>query len=312
MHRFATLIIAVALLIGGCHGSEPADLLETTTFELARDHGRYVRVDRLNLFAITLGEGPDLILLHGNPASTYSWRFVIEPLAEDFRVHAFDLPGFGFSDKPANAVYTAAWFAKIIDGYMRAEGIDKAIVVGNSMGGEVATEFAALYASKVRALVLLAPSGLQGEAAPEQLPFALRAARWPVIGPIIAALPIRPMIASGLRDGFYDPSIVSEADVDAMYLPLRTENRMVAFFARLGQPVSVRRADLLGLVRAPTLIIVGDSDRILSPEISRWHHEVIRNSELLEWEYTGHLPQEEHPDRVVEEIRRFAADNPVR
>jgi pimeloyl-ACP methyl ester carboxylesterase len=310
MHRFATLVIAVALFVGGCHGPEPADLLETTTFELARDHGRYVRVDRMNLFAITRGEGPDLILLHGNPASTYSWRFVIEPLAEDFRVHAFDLPGFGFSDKPANAVYTAAWFAKIIDGYMRAEGIEQAVVVGNSMGGEVATEFAALYASKVRALVLLAPAGLPADD-PEQLPFAIRAAQWPVLGPIIAALPIRPMIASGLRAGFYDPSIVSEADVDALYLPLRTENGMVAFFTRLGQRVSDRRADLLGLVRAPTLIIVGDSDRLLSPEISRRHHEVIRDSELLEWELTGHLPQEEHPDRVVEEIRRFVADNPI-
>ena len=310
MYRFAALIFAVPFLVGGCHRPEPADLLDTTTFELARDHGRYVRVDRMNLFAITLGEGPDLILLHGNPASTYSWRFVIEPLAEDFRVHAFDLPGFGFSDKPANAVYTAAWFAKIIDGYMRAEGIEKAIVVGNSMGGEIATEFAALYASKVSALVLLAPSGLPQDD-PEQLPFAIRAARWPVLGPIIAALPIRPMIASGLRDGFYDPSKVSEADVDAMYLPLRTENGMVAFFERLGQPVSARRVELLGFIRAPTLIIVGDSDRLLSPEISRRHHEVMRDSELLEWEHTGHLPHEEHPDRVVEEIRRFVADHPV-
>jgi pimeloyl-ACP methyl ester carboxylesterase len=301
---FIATLFAIALC-AGCDRPPPASLLETTTFEIAREHGRFVRLGKIDTFAITLGEGPDVILLHGVPSSAYTWRFVIEPLAEDFRVHALDLPGFGFSDKPPGALYTPTWWAKIVADYMDAEGIEEAVLVGNSTGGEIATEMAVLFPDKTNRLVLLAPSGLPADR-PEGIPIALRIARWPVFGPLLSSLPIRPMFASGLRDAFYDPSKISEIEIDESYSTLRTKNGMAAFFKRMSEPASSARADMLRLIRAPTLIIVGDTDRILSPSVSRRLHEVIPGSELVEWERTGHLPQEEHPDRLVESISSFA------
>lgn len=299
----ASLVIA---LCAGCDRPPPASLLETTTFAIAREHGRFVRLGKIDTFAITLGTGSDVILLHGVPSSAYTWRSVIEPLAEEFRVHALDLPGFGFSDKPPGGLYTPTWWAKIVADYMDAEGIEKAVVVGNSTGGEIATEMAVLFPDKTDRLILLAPSGLPADQ-PEELPIALRIARWPLFGPVVAALPIRPVFASGLRDAFYDPSKISDSEIDESYSTLRTKNGMVAFFKRIGEPVSSARAGMLRLVRAPTLIIVGDTDRILSPSVSRRVHEAIPGSELVEWEHTGHLPQEEQPHRLVESIRRFSA-----
>ena len=84
------LLLATALL-ASCARVPPAELAATTPFALARTQGRFVEVDGLRVFAITLGRGPDVVLLHGNPASTYSWRKVMEPLAGRHRVHAIDL-----------------------------------------------------------------------------------------------------------------------------------------------------------------------------------------------------------------------------
>lgn len=299
-------LLAIALFASGCDRPPPASLLKTTTFETAREHGRFVRLGKLDTFAIALGSGPDIILLHGVPSSAYTWRFVIEPLAADFRVHALDLPGFGFSDKPPGGLYTPTWWAKVVSDYMDAEGVEKAVIVGNSTGGEIATEMAVLFPDKTDRLVLLAPSGLPADN-PEEVPIGIRIARWPVVGPLLSSLPIRPIFASGLRDAFYDPSKLSEIDIDESYSTLRTKNGMVAFFKRMGEPASSARADMLRLVRAPTLIIVGDTDRLLSPSVSRRLHEVIPGSELVEWERTGHLPQEEHPERLVEAISKFAS-----
>src|SRR2546425_307335 len=106
MHRLGR-IVCLALLVG-CARRQPAELARTTPWATARDHGRYVTVNGLGIFAITLGGGRDVLLLHGNPASTYSWRKVMGPLAARYRIHVIDLPGFGFSDKPDDASYPLA------------------------------------------------------------------------------------------------------------------------------------------------------------------------------------------------------------
>ena len=93
--------LTVSLCVAGCTGPDHRELAARTSFELARSHGRYVEVNGLDTFAIVAGEGPDVILLHGDLSSTYTWRHLIEPLARTRRVHAIDLPGHGFSEKPA-------------------------------------------------------------------------------------------------------------------------------------------------------------------------------------------------------------------
>src|SRR5690349_8996441 len=130
MPRFRAVLCLVVLV--GCARPKPADLVRTATWTTARDQGRYVTVHDLRLFAITLGKGRDVVLLHGNPASTYSWRKVMGPLAARYRVHAIDLPGFGFSDKPADASYDVGWLVAAVLGYLDAERIPRAALVGNS------------------------------------------------------------------------------------------------------------------------------------------------------------------------------------
>src|SRR5437870_12596070 len=95
------LRLLLAVLLTSCARLPPAELAATTPFGLARTRGRFVTVEGLRVFAITLGQGPDVVLLHGHPASTYSSRKVLEPLAAPHRPPALDLPGPGLPHKPA-------------------------------------------------------------------------------------------------------------------------------------------------------------------------------------------------------------------
>jgi pimeloyl-ACP methyl ester carboxylesterase len=296
-------VVCLALLVGCAH-PQPAELARTTAWATARDHGHYVGVNGLRLFTITLGGGRDVVLLHGYPASTYSWRKVIEPLAARYRVHAIDLPGFGFSDKPSDASYDTAWLAGAVLGYLDAERIPRAVLVGNSMGGAVATEAAIVQPERVAALVLLGAAGLpETEAGGRPLSFRMLA--WPVIGPVLRELPARGRVRTRLREAVYDPSVITDADVDAYYAPLRTVGGANAFLARLRQQTTEDRAARVRTIRAPTLVITGDTDRLVPSATARRYHELIAGSELLVLEQTGHIPQEERPERVVAEVTRW-------
>jgi pimeloyl-ACP methyl ester carboxylesterase len=112
-------------------------------------------------------------------------------------------------------------------------------------------------------------------------------------------------VRAGLRRAVYDPATVSEADVDAYYAPLRTAGGTNALVARLRQPTPADRAARVGTIRAPTLVVTGDTDRLVPLETAHAYHALIAGSELLVLERTGHLPQEEQPERVVAEITRW-------
>jgi pimeloyl-ACP methyl ester carboxylesterase len=311
MRRAATLVVgcSLALLAFACAHPRPKDLAASTTFSLAREHGRYVDVGGLDLFEISLGAGRDLVLLHGNAASTYAWRKVIEPLAAHFHVHALDLPGFGFSDKPADAPYDPSWLASKVVAYMTALGIERAVMVGNSMGGHVASDVAILYPARVAALVLIDASGLRAEdGSVGEPPLAMRIATWPLVGALVRALPARSLVAGALRHAVYDPATVTDADVDAYYLPLRTPNGMLAFLRSKSHPLDPERDELVSAIRAPTLVITGDSDRMVPQSVAQRYHRLIAGSRLEVFEHTGHLPQEERPERTVEAITAFLAE----
>jgi pimeloyl-ACP methyl ester carboxylesterase len=172
------------------------------------------------------------------------------------------------------------------------------------MGGHIATEVAMRYPDRVSALVLIGAAGLPDETA-TSTPLSMRVLRWPVIGPLVRRLPARDRVRERLRYNVYDPEIVTEADVDAYYAPLHSAGGTNAFLARMGRRVPPDRADRVRTIHEPTLVITGDSDRVVPPAIARRYHELIPGSELLVMEQTGHLPQEEHPKETASAIIRW-------
>src|SRR5258706_16438475 len=109
--------------------------------EAWRARGRMVRVRDMNVFTVDEGKGgTPLLLLHGFPTSSYDWSHVWAPLTARRRVVTLDLPGFGFSDKPASYAYSLLEQAEVVECVLRELGVARAHVVAHDMGTSVATE----------------------------------------------------------------------------------------------------------------------------------------------------------------------------
>jgi len=117
-----------------------------------------VPVGRLRISTLTMGDGPDMLLLHGLGATKSSFFDAAAALSRRYTVHAIDLPGFGGSSKPATAPYGAPYAAKAVIGTMDALGIERAHLVGNSMGGRVAIEVGLERPDRVGGIALLSPA----------------------------------------------------------------------------------------------------------------------------------------------------------
>ena len=116
-----------------------------------------VHVGRHRVSTLTMGKGPDVLLIHGLGGTRASLFETAADLSPRYRVHAIDLPGFGSSSKPATGAYNARWFAEIVLGLLDQLGISRAHIVGNSMGGRVAIEVGLQAPERVTALGLLCP-----------------------------------------------------------------------------------------------------------------------------------------------------------
>ena len=155
------MILLLAALLGGCMPSyaqlgplEPADLWAP----LPVDHTRVGDVDIA--FIDSGGEGTPIVLIHGLSSSMGFWEYQVEELAKTHRVLALDLPGYGASSRP-DAPCTPPWYADVVSDWMDAQGLDNAVIMGHSMGGQVAMELALRHPERVERLILSAPAGIE-------------------------------------------------------------------------------------------------------------------------------------------------------
>lgn len=306
------ILFLFAFTLLACSPADPEQLLAENPWLVARESGRFVFVHGLRMFAITEGEGPDVVLVHGMIDSTFTWRHVFPTLAKEFRVHAIDLPGFGFSDKP-DADYETAWLADFVAGYLDVAGVSNAMLVGNSMGGNVAIEVAIRHPDRVSSLILLEASGAWIPRDDEMEEVASEPPSW-VTGllrsdfgeALVRMLPTRGVLRDSLTPAYFSPEELTDERLDAWHGPLQTENGMAAFMARSTAFAVAERDEEIRTIRAPTLVITGDTDRMVEAAVAERYAELIPGSEFELWEDTGHMIQEQRPDRVIASVRRWA------
>lgn len=241
-----------------------------------------------------------LVLIHGTSASLHTWEGWVAGLSATRRVISFDLPGFGLTGPNADGDYTDARYVTFVRSLLVRLGVGRAIVAGNSLGGEIAWQLALADPSRVAGLVLVDAAGHKFE--PESLPLGFRIARIPVLRePMRWVLPRR-AIEDSVRDVYGDPGRVTAALVDRYYeLALREGNR-VALMQRMDQltPGPVER---LPEIKVPTLILWGARDRLIPPRWGDAFHQAIPGSRLVVFTKLGHVPQEEDPAATLAALR---------
>lgn len=269
------------------------------------EYSHFADIDGVRIHYQEKGAGTPLILLHGFTSSTYSWKDVFQPLTKNFRVIAVDLKGFGFSGKP-DGDYSRRAQATLVSHLLDYLKIDKAWLCGNSMGGEIALNLALVNPQRLAGLILIDSAGVEvsggGSLAPSYLLI-------PVVGRVVTALALTSdkLVRQGLEKSFYDRTKVTSERVANYYRPLQTRGgQLAAVRARTQANESPIEHDL-GKINLPTLIIWGAQDALIPVEAGRKMNQLIKDSKLVVFDSCGHLPQEEMPARVVEEITRFVA-----
>ncbi len=273
-----------------------------------------VRVKGARISSLTAGSGDEhVILVHGLGGAKSSFNETVAALTPEYTVHAIDLPGFGSSSKPLPASYNADFFARHVVRFMDTLAIDRAHLVGNSMGGRVAIEVGLQAPSRVRTLSMLAPS-MAFRRGREWVPLIR------MLRPELAALPhmLRP---NQVRDRFWrmiarpdrlDPT-VGDIAADEFLRTYRSRAARVAFYAAARQ-IYLEAPDgpngfwtRLGQLQPPALFIWGSDDPLVPARFSRHVATVLPNAPQVVLSDCGHVPQIELPERTHALIREFIA-----
>jgi pimeloyl-ACP methyl ester carboxylesterase len=257
------------------------------------------------------GDGPLIVLVHGMAGSRTTWDRVVPALAERFAVLALDLPGHGSSAKPFDGDYSLGSFASVVRDLMLALDLDRGTIVGQSLGGGVAMQFAYQYPSRCERLVLVGSGGLGREVTPLLRVLAFPGAEF--LYPVIFASVLRDA-GRGVFGGLRRIGLRPSAYVDQIWQSYEslTEPETRAAFARTlhsvidatGQRVSAH--DRLPLARdIPTLIVWGADDAIIPSRHAADAAAMLPNSRVEIFERTGHFPHCEDPDRFVRVLTDF-------
>jgi pimeloyl-ACP methyl ester carboxylesterase len=284
--------------------------LEGGRAPLMRVHS--VRLRGRSVSTMTVGQGPDVLLIHGLGGTKSSFLYTAAILSRRYRVHALDLPGFGSSSKPATAPYNARWFAETVRETMDALGIQRAHIAGNSLGARVAIELGLRHPDRVAGLALLCPAVAFVKRSYHPLVRILR--------PEFALLPhqfTRGMIEEQFwalfadRDNI-DPSLADTA-VDEFRRTYASAGARVAFLAAarniyLDEPFGRDGfyPRLAGLA-APALFLWGAHDTLIPPTLRNHVADWLPGAEQVLLDDCGHVPQVERPEYVSDLVQGFFA-----
>jgi pimeloyl-ACP methyl ester carboxylesterase len=311
------LIILLVLLIGPLLYPVPPLTGTFPESDLADPESRFAEIDGLTVHYKEMGQGePVFILLHGFGASEFTWREVIEPLSRQGRVIVYDRPAFGLTERPLSGAwagtnpYSVQGNIELLDGLMDELGVEKAVLVGNSAGGDLAAAYALEHPDRVQGLVLVDPavaSGRGGKIPSWILPL-LKTPQLRNIGPLLVRSIAGDLGNETIRLAWHDPSLIGQHVYDGYRRPFMANNWDKALYEFTIADNPVNYSDRLGELAMPVLIVTGDDDRIVPTESSIQLSKEIPGAHLVVFNACGHVPQEECPDQFMDALQDFLGE----
>jgi pimeloyl-ACP methyl ester carboxylesterase len=276
----------------------------------ARPPSRFVGVSGMQVHVRDEGPHDDpapIVLLHGTSASLHTWDGWAQALREKRRVIRFDLPGFGLTGPNPENDYSMEAYVRFVKAMLDQLGVQRFVIGGNSLGGQVAWATAAGLPDRVTALILVDATGYPPESFTRQtVPMGFRIAATPGLRLLAQYTLPRGIVERSIKDVYGDPAKVTPELVDLYSaMTLRQGNRKA--LGRHLQQGYAGDITQLKAIKAPTLILWGGQDRVIPPEVGQRFARDVAGAKLVVFDNLGHLPQEEDPARTVAEVRRFLA-----
>ena len=290
------LLVLIIVVVFG-HKDIPLNELK---IKYTNSDSSFINIEGTNVHYRDEGSSSDsipIILIHGTGSSLHAYDIWSDNLKKSNRVIRMDLPAFGLTGPFLKRDYTISNYTTFLKEFLDSLNIKQCILVGNSLGGEIAWRFAIQEPVMSRKLILLDPSGYP--VISKSVPIAFKLAKIPVLNKFLTYITPRFLVRASIENVYFDKSKVSDSLVNRYFdLTLRKGNRK-AIVDRLKVSTTLTNGtkthDNIKNIKQPTLIIWGSDDQLIPVENGYKFKNDITNSKLIVMQQTGHVPMEEKP-----------------
>ena len=266
-----------------------------------------VQVNGHTIFYTVKGEGRPLLLIHGYGAGMWVWEKQIEVLSQLYRVYAVDVIGHGFSDRP-KIPYAPEAYIYFLRDFMDGVGVEKATLIGNSMGGGIAWGTTILFPERVDRLILIdcVPPDVLAQVRNESLRTLIAIRGIPFLPYLVISARSKSSMRWVLKECVSDVKLITPEVVKRQYQLSRIKGTTWVLYSTLKQAEeALKLRDRFSLIRQPALFIWGEEDIIFPPDVGETLHRAITGSKFRLIEKSGHIPMWESPDKVNQAILDF-------
>lgn len=295
-------IIFVLLYVGlVVYAYLPYETSDPKSFALENSH--FIDIDGKTIHYTVQGSGPALVLVHGFGGSTYAWDKLTPLLASQYTVYALDLPGFGLSDKPADASYALTAQADSVCALIEKLGIEETVLIGHSMGGVIVADAAAKLPDRIRGVIMIEPGFYYTP------PAFLQKLFFPFDRTMAKMFYSRMGREKSFVGSYYDTSLVTPEMIDELLIARHTPGAVEAMQAMSSDPEAYKtNEDIAAAVPGPALMIWGERGEKTRIREIEGAQSLMKGSKLVMVKSCGHYVQDEKPEKSAKAILTFLQD----
>ena len=247
-----------------------------------------------------------LVLIHGTSSSLHTWEklttILNEPGYGNKRVISLDMPAFGLTGPNPENRYSYENFVGVIDSLLIKLKVNSCIIGGNSLGGGIAWHYTVAHPNKVVKLILIDASGYPKKNEKGSLGFTI--AQIPVINNLLLYITPKSLVRKSLEGVYYDKTLLEETTITRYHELLLCEGNRMAALSLFKNKIA-QNTELIKTIQAPTLILWGREDGLISVDNTQLFNQDIKNSKVIILDKVGHVPNEEAPQKVADAIYSF-------
>jgi pimeloyl-ACP methyl ester carboxylesterase len=270
-----------------------------------------IQIKGHTIYYVVKGEGEPLLLIHGYGAGFWVWEKQIDVLSRSYRVYALDVLGHGFSDRP-KITYTPETYIHFLRDFMEGIKIERATLIGNSMGGGMAWATAALFPKWVKRVILInsVPPDVLNQVRNKSFRTLVAIQDIPFLPYLVIVSRNKKSIKWLLEECVSDIRLITPEVLNRQYELSRIQGTTWVLYSTFKNARDTSRMkDYLSRIDHPTLLIWGKRDLIFPLSVGEDLHQAIRDSKLQSIETAGHIPMWETPDEVNRAILDFLKEN---
>ncbi|PKV65603.1 pimeloyl-ACP methyl ester carboxylesterase [Polaribacter sp. Hel1_33_96] len=279
--------------------------LEELKKEYTNEASKFIEIDGMQVHYRDEGQGFPIVLVHGTASSLHTWNDWTKDLKKKYRVIRMDLPAFGITGPNKNADYSIENYTYFLQQFLMKINVAKFHLAGNSLGGNIAWNYAAEHPEQIEKLILIDASGLPTN---KPQPAVFKMAKTPVLSSLFLYVTPKFFIKKNMEEVYADNSKVTDAIITRYHkMALRVGNRQ-AFIDRaktdfkLGAKANLEK---LKSIQTPSLLIWGAQDSWIPLDNGKQMDRMLTNSKLVILENSGHVPMEENPAESLEALNGF-------